>query len=155
MGWAAVFVGLSAAGIWGAINSPSWINWAACVVGATFTAPLGLLLLGLAAFRLSLAVGAFGMQLQTSDAGLEYRYRRYWIRCRWEDVDCVGKRGFLGLPFFETDVLWLHRVDFLGKRKRLPRLTPRPVVGLWGMEGWPRGALADELARRGVRRQQG
>ena len=143
---------LATAGVWASATSESWLSWGAQAVP---TAVLALLTFGFLVALGHVLYRVFGLRhmwLKTSDSGLEFRYRSLWFRCAWTDVQGVGKRGPFGLPVLATDVLWLHRVEFLGRVRRLPR-SYRPCIPLWGMQGWPQGALANDLARAGFNPQ--
>ncbi|HSG45268.1 MAG TPA: hypothetical protein VLA72_19145 [Anaerolineales bacterium] len=86
-----------------------------------------------------------------TETGIEYRYwPTYGVRCKWEDVERVGK--YRSLLFITYDVLYIQTAEPVGKpitmslRKKLG-LSTKYVVPLAGINGWPDGELANELRK--------
>jgi hypothetical protein len=115
-----------------------------------FGLPAGLLLI-LVLVLLILRIGrAFFSYVLVSPQGLEYRYwPSYRIRCRWGDVECLGKyRSIFGLALHQ--VLFLKEDEstgwqgFVEVRRRLGADTQQ-FVPLTGIRGWPDGPFAEDL----------
>jgi len=100
--------------------------------------------------HLSIALGRlFCTYLKVSPTGIEYRHwPSYGLRCKWDDIESLGKRTSLGI--FTSDVLLLERVEPIGWQismtvRRKLGLNPKYFVPLTGIKGWPNGELAEDL----------
>ncbi len=83
--------------------------------------------------------------IQISPDGIEHKYSPYrHIRCKWSDIDILGKY------LFYRDVLYLNSFEVLGMSLSLKSpfrfLHPKQeFIMLTGYNGWPDGQLANDL----------
>lgn len=115
--------------------------------------PVLFLILMAVMYQIVSSVGsALFSHFEISSSGLTYRYwPSYGIRCKWEDIESLGRRRELGL--INNDVLYVKEAEYFGwhwpirLREKLGIKTPR-FIPLSGIAGWPKGRLADELTSR-------
>jgi uncharacterized Tic20 family protein len=113
--------------------------------GLCFTVPLWAVFFILMVQLLLSALGMFfGHALRVGPEGLVHRawpYRN--MRCEWSEVERIGKY------FLVYDAIYL-KGESRDQRSRLQRLlnpAGEAAIPLSGTEGWPSGALRDDLRR--------
>jgi hypothetical protein len=86
--------------------------------------------------------------LKLTPEGMEYQYWPYYhVRCKWEDVDSLGKeRRFR----FNQEMLYLKRAEALGWQmtimaRKASGAGDKFIIPLTSFTGWPTGRLADDL----------
>ncbi len=86
-------------------------------------------------------------RLDLSDAGLDYLYWPYvHINCSWNDVQAITKRK----EVVQADIILLKRASETGlpitmTLRRILGLDTQYFIPLNILDGWPSGALAQEL----------
>lgn len=87
-----------------------------------------------------------GTYIEFSAGGIEYqRWPYIGMRCGWEDVEQAD-----GLAQYRRGILRLKRCEYFGPQLavtagELFRRAPVLTIHLAGIQGWPNGALRDDL----------
>lgn len=123
------------------------------LLGFTMLACLGPILVVVVLFCIYLMITflsyGFGTYLRVSSDGLEYlRWPYFGMRCRWKDVERLGKRRWA--TGREYDVLYLKRSapyswQLSTKIRQIFGINTNWGILLTGLQGWPTGQLADDL----------